>query len=146
MPQRAQASIYSLPHNGLSDSQLSWAAIIARYQNQWLMVKHKDRATFEYPGGKREPGESIIECAHREFYEETGASQYSLQPLTTYSMRLADGKLSYGLMCTADVESLSELPAESEMERVAFFDELPDELTYPKIIPELLRYISELKK
>jgi hypothetical protein len=49
-------------------------------------------------------------------------------------------------MCTADVETLSELPAESEMERVAFFDELPDELTYPKIIPELLRYISELKK
>lgn len=46
--------------------------VIAKYQEQWVLTKHKERG-LEFPGGKQEPGESLMEAAVREVYEETGA-------------------------------------------------------------------------
>jgi len=38
-----------------------------------VFCKHKDRDTFEFPGGHREKDEKIEETAKRELWEETGA-------------------------------------------------------------------------
>lgn len=142
MQQRNLATLHLLPHTGLHDERLNWSVIIARYQGKLVLVKHKQRDTFECPGGHRETGESIIECAHRELYEETGASEYQLTPVAPYSIRLANGELSCGMLFRADISEFSELPG-FEMERVELFNALPQALTYPEIIPQLLRFVAQ---
>jgi 8-oxo-dGTP diphosphatase len=47
--------------------------VICSFYGQWLLTKHKVRG-LEFPGGKREVGETLEEAAVREVYEETGAS------------------------------------------------------------------------
>ncbi|MEK3887674.1 RNA deprotection pyrophosphohydrolase [Bacillus sp. FSL K6-3431] len=45
--------------------------VISRYREKWLLTNHAQRG-LEFPGGKREVGETIEEAARREVSEETG--------------------------------------------------------------------------
>lgn len=58
--------------------------IIPIMEQQFLLTKHKERG-IEFPGGKREKGESSLEAAHRELFEETGATGI-LQYVTSYTV------------------------------------------------------------
>lgn len=49
---------------------------------------------------------------------------------------------SYGMLFTAEVKTLGELPEDMEMAEIIFCDKLPDKLTYPLIQPKLLEYIA----
>ena len=58
------------------------ASVVAKKDNKVLLIKEKkDVAKGKYglPGGKLETGETIIECAEREFNEETGGQVHDLQ-------------------------------------------------------------------
>ena len=46
--------------------------VICQYRDGWLLTNHKKRG-LEFPGGKQEAGETLVEAARREVYEETGA-------------------------------------------------------------------------
>lgn len=50
----------------VDDALLKFAVVISRYDNKWVFCKHKERNTFEVPGGHREQGESILDTAKRE--------------------------------------------------------------------------------
>lgn len=50
------------------------------------MVKHKERDTYEIPGGHREPEETVDFAAERELVEETGAKEYTIKPIAIYSV------------------------------------------------------------
>ena len=67
-------------------SLLKFAVIISKSDNKWVFCKHKERSTFEVPGGHREHGESILDTAKRELYEETGAVVYTIEPVCIYSV------------------------------------------------------------
>jgi len=45
--------------------------VLSQMNNQWVLTRHKKRG-LEFPGGKREAGETIEEAAIREVYEEVG--------------------------------------------------------------------------
>jgi 8-oxo-dGTP diphosphatase len=60
--------------------------VICRFYDQWLLTKHKTRG-FEFPGGKREEGESLEEAARREVEEETGARLKSLKYIGEYKVQ-----------------------------------------------------------
>ena len=45
-------------YDHVDDSVLKFAVIIAKYGDKWVFCKHKDRNTYELPGGHREAGES----------------------------------------------------------------------------------------
>jgi 8-oxo-dGTP diphosphatase len=119
------------------DVKLKYAVILTRYNNEWIYVKHKERQTWEIPGGRREPNEPIEETARRELYEETGALSFSLLPLFVYSVKLDSGDESYGCLYYSEVKEIGQLPPESEIGQVSFMKELPKDLTYPTIQPEL---------
>lgn len=117
-----------------------YVCAVARYQGQYLLCRHKDRQTWEFPGGHIEPGETPGVAARRELYEETGATEFQLIPIGDYS---AGG--THGVLFFADITGLGPLPA-SEMAEVKGFDLLPDskDLTYPGIIPVLLAHVQSL--
>ena len=55
-----------------------------RSNGKWVFCKHKERDTYEVPGGHREAGENILETAKRELQEETGAITVSYTHLDVY--------------------------------------------------------------
>lgn len=66
-------------YDKIEDSQLDFAVIIARTGEKWVFCKHKERDTYEVPGGHREAGETIEEAANRELKEETGAVDLNME-------------------------------------------------------------------
>ena len=46
-------------YDNVADEFLKFAVIISKTDNKWVFCKHKERETYEIPGGHREPGESI---------------------------------------------------------------------------------------
>lgn len=125
-----------------ADDLLKFAIIIARKDGKWIFCKHKERDTYELPGGHRERGETILEAARRELQEETGAVDFMMEPVCIYSVK---GKTrvnqnaeeeTYGMLYVADVFALSEI--HSEIEKIILTDQLVDRWTYPLIQPKLI--------
>ncbi|MEA4831168.1 MAG: NUDIX domain-containing protein [Oscillospiraceae bacterium] len=113
--------------NEIPDEFLDFAVIAARYNGKWIFCRHKERMTWEIPGGHREPGESILETAKRELHEETGAVEFDIKPVSVY------GVTRYGMLFFADVKKLDELPPEMEIGEISLLETLPKVLTYPEI-------------
>lgn len=59
-------------YENVEDHLLKFAVIIAKTEGKWVFCRHRERDTYEVPGGHREPGEEILHTAERELYEETG--------------------------------------------------------------------------
>lgn len=135
----------------IEDSLLKFAVIVAKSEGKWVFCKHKDRETFEIPGGHREKQESILQTAKRELKEETGAIDFSIKPICVYSVtgknRVNEsGNEIFGMLYYADIQTF-ESKLDSEIEKIELLDELPTAWTYPQIQPLLLaevqRRISE---
>lgn len=129
-------------YDKIDDDLLKFAVIISKSNGKWVFCKHRDRDTYEVPGGHREAGELIEDAARRELKEETGALEFSITSICVYSVtgknRVNDtGEETYGMLYFADITEF-EKELHSEMEKVVLLDELPDEWTYPLIQPLLI--------
>lgn len=129
-------------YDSVDDSLLKFAVIITKTEGKWVFCKHRNRDTYEVPGGHRESGEDILETAKRELKEETGAVDFDIKPICVYSVK---GKTrvneniddeSYGMLYFANVFSFEEL--HSEIEKILITDTLVENWTYPLIQPKLL--------
>ncbi|MCI8371688.1 MAG: NUDIX domain-containing protein [Lachnospiraceae bacterium] len=139
-------------YESIEDELLMFAVIISKTQNQYVFCKHKDRNTWEFPGGHREQlsdnsgnWETILDTAKRELYEETGALEFDIKPLCVYSVTAPnqfDGKETFGMLFFADIKCF-ETELHSEIEKIAIMDGLPEQWTYPDIQPHL---INEAKR
>ena len=130
-----------LDFSQLSNDDFKYVVIWTQYKNNFVLVRHKDRITWEIPGGHREKGENVLDAAHRELREETGALIYDLKPIGAYWA--SDGKSSaYGGFYYAEVETFGSLP-DMEIAEIQVFSELPEKLTYPVIIPFLFEKAQE---
>lgn len=130
-------------YDAVDDSLLKFAVIAARSRGKWVFCRHRERDTWEIPGGHREPGEAILDTAKRELREETGALDFELEPLCVYSVTGRNpvnpaGQETFGLLCAAEITSFEEV-LHSEMAEVRLMDTLPGHWTYPLIQPELVK-------
>ncbi len=129
-------------YDGVDDGLLKFAVIISKSDGKWVFCKHKERNTYEVPGGHREAGEKIDDTAERELKEETGAIDFTINPVCVYSVEgknrvNAAGQETFGMLYFAEISKF-ESELHSEMEKVVLLDELPDEWTYPLIQPLLI--------
>ena len=110
-------------YDTVDDSLLKFAVIISQSNGKWVFCKHKERDTYEAPGGHREVGEDILETAKRELQEETGAIQFNIKPICVYSVTGKNsvnetGEETFGLLCFAEIREFSgQLDSEMEIGR-----------------------------
>jgi 8-oxo-dGTP diphosphatase len=132
----------------IEDNKLMFAVIVTRFNGQWVYVRHKDRTTWEIPGGHREEKENINDTASRELFEETGATKFKLIPICTYAVERSEEAIyteSFGQLYYSEVEALDNLP-HFEISEIKLFADIPDNLTYPLIQPFLHKRVLEFLK
>lgn len=131
----------------MAESELTCMVMVEDKINKKVLVQNRLKSWkgIAFPGGHVEPGESLVECAIREVYEETGLRIESLRPCglihyfndetggryfvfnfrtSTYSGELID-KTDEGEVFWADIDKLTELQLASGMEErlPMFFEE-----------------------
>ena len=122
----------------VDEKEFTRVVIVSRYKNKWVFCKHRERNTWEMPGGHIEKGEDWLTAAKRELFEETGALKAKIEPICVYSIS------KYGLLCFAEIVELGALP-ESEIEKIEFFDDLPENLTYKGTHDKMFEKVRTVK-
>ena len=112
-----------------------YTVVCSNYKGKWLLSKHKNRNTWETQGGHIEAGETPMDSAKRELFEESGITDAELYPVCDYNGYNSISNAN-GMVFLAIVHSLGDLP-DSEMSEIALFETLPQELTYPLTSPVL---------
>ena len=119
-----------------------FVVVFARYRGQWLYCRAKKREVFETAGGHIEHGETPLEAANRELYEETGAVRYAIRPAFDYAVYLPTG-YSNGQVFLAEIDELGDMPG-YEMAETRLFETVPDAMRFPQILPVLFERVKEL--
>jgi 8-oxo-dGTP diphosphatase len=119
---------------------LTYSVISAKYNGEWVFVRHCKRTTWEIAGGHIEPGETSYQAAGRELMEETGALKFELACVATYSVT-KDGTTGWGRLYYAEIKEIGPIPDGSEIGEVMFSPTLPEKNTHPDIQPFLFREI-----
>lgn len=114
-----------------------YVVVCSFYKGQILLSRRRDRATWETQGGHIENGETPLEAARRELYEESGVRDAVLTPVCDY-FGWTEMTSANGIVFLAEVNQLGLLP-ESEMAEVHCFNTLPEQLTYPNVTPHLFQ-------
>lgn len=103
-----------------------YVVIAARYNTQWIFCRHRQRSTWEMPGGHIEAGEDSLTAAKRELFEETGSEKFNIWPVCAYKVD------DYGMLYYAEIQTLGNLP-KYEICEIILKGSLPSSLTYPDI-------------
>ena len=122
-------------YDEINDELLKFAVIVAKSENKWVFCKHKERTTYEIPGGHREAGETIRETAERELREETGAVEFDMKQVGVYSVKTEENE-TFGMLFAAEIFLFEDI--HSEIESILITDDLVEQWTYPLIQPRLL--------
>lgn len=116
---------------------VKYVVVCTFFEGKILLSRHRERSTWETQGGHIEPGETALDAAKRELYEESGIREAKLWPVCDY-LGVNPPRQANGTVFLAVAEKLGELP-DSEMGETALFEVLPENLTYPNVSPLLFR-------
>ncbi len=117
------------PLNSLQNYK--YATICSFYNGDYLFSQHKNRKTWEMQGGHIEEGETPLDTAKRELFEETGATDFEIIPIFDYC-GYTKNERSNGVLFLAIIYTLDNLP-NYEMAKVKRFKSFPKNLTYPLV-------------
>lgn len=121
---------------GTAPEPLKYVVIFARMENQWLFVRHKRRTTYETVGGHIERGETPLEAARRELYEEGGVTDSELYELFDYCAEDEEGH-AYGRVF-GSIGGMQGILPDYEMAEACLFGDVPIHTTYSVITNVLM--------
>lgn len=134
--------VVELVSGGIELKMVSYVVIAARHSDGWLFVKHHIRGGYELPAGHLEAGEDTVEAAVRELTEETGATDFIMEPVTYYSVDAGRGKV-YGRFFYAEVDRLGNISDTDEIEGIRVFRRMPRNLSLPEVMSFLYRRAND---
>ena len=127
-----------------------YVVIFAVFSDKWVFCKHKSRESWETAGGHIETGETPLDAAKRELFEETGALEFEIKQLCDYwacdePHETRNLGWANGVVFFAEITTLGELP-ESETEKIELFETIPTNQTYPDIMAALVPVVENFSK
>lgn len=126
--------------------EYKYVVVLSEHNGKIVLSRHKERTTWETQGGHIEQGETSLDAAKRELYEESGAVDFDIEPLCDYrAWNEETGHGANGVLFYAVIKKYNAIP-ESEMAEIKEFTSLPENLTYPAITPVLFEYLFGAKK
>ena len=130
--------VYGLDYLG----DYKYVVVLSEHTGKIVLSRHKERDTWETQGGHIEQGETPLEAAKRELYEESGALEYDIRPLCDYrAWNEETGRVANAVVFHAVIHKFGDIP-DSEMAEIHEFAELPNNLTYPAITPMLFAHLA----
>jgi len=117
-----------------------YVVILSRYENSWVFCRAKERQSYETAGGHIEEGETPLEAAKRELFEETGATAFDIFPIFDYSIHHMD-EWSNGQVFYSEIKEIGDMPP-FEMAEILLSDTLPENMRFPSILPVLFDEIK----
>ena len=117
-----KVSFYDISY--MPEPGLTYAVICARFDGRWVFIRHRIRKTYEIPGGHIESDETPVQAARRELAEETGAEEFTIECVATYSVDSGAAR-GYGRLFYAEIVKMGEVTDTSEIAEVILSDELP---------------------
>lgn len=109
------------------EQEIQYVIMVTQFQEKYVIIHNLKRRGWEFPGGNREPGESVLTAAGRELFEETGALKFILEPFGIYQMNGRFGMVYYANItefCTLSLEPNSEIGA------MKMVDTLPEGMNF----------------
>lgn len=126
--------------------EYKYVVILSEYNGNIVLSRHKQRTTWETQGGHIEQGETPLDAAKRELYEESGAVDFDIEPLCDYrAWNEETGHGANGVVFYAVIRRFDAIP-ESEMAEIKEFASLPENFTYPAITPVVFEYLFNTRK
>ncbi|QLG41927.1 NUDIX domain-containing protein [Paenibacillus sp. E222] len=109
------------------EQEIQFVIMVTQFQEKYVIIHNLKRQGWEFPGGNREAGESVLTAAGRELYEETGAMKFMLEPFGIYEM---NGK--FGLVYYANIMEFRAVSMESnsEIDAIKMVDTLPEGMSF----------------
>lgn len=130
-----EVQFFNLGH--CDESEYTRVICVSKFKGKYVFCYNKKREGWEIPGGHIEEGETWQDAARREMYEETGATEIVLTPVSVYKIS------TYALLCYCEIKKMDELPEGYEMEKILLSDTLPDNLTYPDTFKKYFDIVNE---
>lgn len=121
--------------------RFNFVVMATQHQGKWVWLRQFGLNSWEIPGGHIENDETPEMAARRELWEETGAIDYKLTPVSDFSI-WNNGKSSYNRLFYCEVFEFGELP-KSEIEEIRLQNNIPEILTHGDIQPKLLQKVID---
>jgi len=126
---------------------IAYVRMVVKYNGKFVLCYNKKVKKWDCVGGRVENGENPLAAAKRELFEETGAVDFDIVPVRDYKRFLEDGTFyNNNREYFVNVHKFSDIPDGSEMEKIDFFDEIPDDFLYENERKTRLEHFKRIEK
>lgn len=122
---------------------INYSVTIIDYDNKFLICYNRWRKQWELPGGRRNKGETLENCAKREVYEETGQGLENIHILGFAKISSPKGRVFHLGVYYSFLTTLKEFIPNDEIKAIKMWD-MSSELEYfDEINAHLMRIYKE---